>query len=48
MFTLHWNWVYSLTGIGNYIKTNNLVLKRYDLKLQDLEDMNWTITYTGN
>ena len=32
----------------DYIKTNNLVLKRYDLTLQNLEDMNWTITYDGN
>ena len=27
------------------IKSNYLVLKRYDLSLADLEDMNWTITY---
>jgi hypothetical protein len=27
------------------IVENNLVLKRYDLSLQDLESMNWTITY---
>lgn len=32
----------------DYIKTNNLVLKRYDLTLKDLEDMNWTITYDEN
>lgn len=32
----------------DYIKANNLVLKRYDLTLQNLEDMNWTITYDGN
>ena len=32
----------------DYIKTNNLVLKRYDLTLKNLEDMNWTITYDGN
>lgn len=31
----------------DYIKQNNLVLKRYDLKLTDLENMNWTITYDG-
>lgn len=31
----------------DYIKTNNLVLKRYDLTLKDLENMNWTITYDG-
>ncbi len=31
-----------------YIKANNLVLKRYDLTLKDLEDMNWTITYDEN
>ena len=31
----------------DYIKTNNLVLKRYDLTLKDMEDMNWTITYDG-
>ena len=31
-----------------YIKDNNLILKRYDLTLQDLKDMNWTITYDGN
>jgi hypothetical protein len=27
------------------VKTNYLVLKRYDLSLQDLESMNWTVTY---
>lgn len=27
------------------VKENYLVLKRYDLSLQDLESMNWTITY---
>ena len=27
------------------VKANYLVLKRYDLSLQDLENMNWTITY---
>jgi hypothetical protein len=27
------------------VKAKYLVLKRYDLSLQDLEDMNWTITY---
>ena len=32
----------------DYIKANNLVLKRYDLTLQDLIDMNWEITYTGD
>lgn len=32
----------------DYIKTNNLVLKRYDLTLKDLESMNWTITFDGN
>lgn len=32
----------------DYIKTNNLGLKRYDLTLKNLEDMNWTITYDGN
>lgn len=32
----------------DYIKANNLVLKRYDLTLKDLENMNWTITYDGN
>lgn len=32
----------------DYIKTNNLVLKRYDVTLHDLENMNWTITYDGN
>lgn len=32
----------------DYIKANNLVLKRYDLTLQDLQNMNWTITYDGN
>jgi hypothetical protein len=32
----------------DYIKANNLVLKRYDLTLKDLKDMNWTITYDGN
>ncbi len=30
------------------VKTNNLVLKRYDLTLQDLKNSNWTITYDGN
>jgi hypothetical protein len=29
----------------DYVKANNLVLKRYDLSLQDLKDLNWTITY---
>ncbi len=32
----------------DYIKANNLVIKRYDLTLKDLENMNWTITYDGN
>lgn len=32
----------------DYIKANNLVLKRYDLTLEDLENMNWTIMYDGN
>ena len=32
----------------DYIKANDLVLKRYDLTLKDLENMNWTITYNGN
>ena len=27
------------------VKAKYLVLKRYDLSLQDLESMNWTITY---
>jgi hypothetical protein len=27
------------------IKANYLILKRYDLSLQDLENMNWTVTY---
>jgi hypothetical protein len=27
------------------IVKNYMILKRYDLSLQDLEDMNWTITY---
>lgn len=27
------------------VKVNYLVLKRYDLSLQDLQSMNWTITY---
>lgn len=27
------------------VKANYLVLKRYDLTLQDLNDMNWSITY---
>jgi len=27
------------------VKANYLVLKRYDLSLQDLEKMDWTITY---
>jgi hypothetical protein len=27
------------------VKANYLVLKRYDLSLQALEDVNWTITY---
>ncbi len=27
------------------VKANYLVLKRYDLSLQDLENMSWTITY---
>jgi len=28
------------------IKLNYKVLKRYDLSFQDLEKMNWTITYS--
>ncbi|AZA90787.1 Uncharacterised protein [Chryseobacterium nakagawai] len=32
----------------DYVKANNLVLKRYDLTLQDLKNMNWVITYDGN
>ena len=32
----------------DYIKANNLVLKRYDLTIEDLKDINWTITYDGN
>lgn len=31
----------------DYMKANNLVLKRYDLTLQDLNNMNWTIIYDG-
>jgi|AntDeeMinimDraft_5_1070356.scaffolds.fasta_scaffold02449_5 hypothetical protein len=31
----------------NYIKENELVLKRYDLTLKDLDSLNWTITYDG-
>lgn len=27
------------------VKANYLVLKRYDLSLEDLQEMNWTITY---
>jgi hypothetical protein len=27
------------------IKANYLVMKRYDLSLPDLEEMDWTITY---
>jgi hypothetical protein len=27
------------------VKTNYLILKRYDLSLQDLKNTNWTITY---
>ncbi|GAB4278070.1 MAG: hypothetical protein Kow0068_01530 [Marinilabiliales bacterium] len=27
------------------VKANYLVLRRYDLSLQDLKDMSWTITY---
>ena len=29
------------------VKDNNLVLKRYDLTLEDLEGMNWEIIYDG-
>ena len=29
----------------DYIKANSLVLKRYDLSLQDLKNSNWTISY---
>lgn len=32
----------------DYVKENNLFLKRYDLTLKNLEDMNWKITYDGN
>lgn len=31
-----------------YIKENNLVLKRYDLTHNDLQKDNWTIIYDGN
>lgn len=31
----------------DYIRENNLVLKRYDITLEDLQKMNWTITYDG-
>ena len=31
----------------DYIKENDLVLKRYDLTLKDLDSLNWTITYDG-
>lgn len=31
----------------DYIKKNNLVLKRYELTLKDLDSLNWTITYDG-
>lgn len=31
----------------DYIKEHNLVLKRYDLTLKDLKNMNWTIAYDG-
>lgn len=31
-----------------YIIEHDLVLKRYDLTLKDLEDMDWTIVYDGN
>jgi hypothetical protein len=27
------------------IRLERMILKRYDLSLHDLEDMNWTITY---
>ena len=27
------------------VKANYMVLKRYDLSLQDLKNMNWTVTY---
>lgn len=29
----------------DYMKTNNLVLKRYQFTLQELKNNNWTITY---
>ncbi len=32
----------------DYIKENELVLKRYDLTLKDLDSLNWTITYDGD
>lgn len=32
----------------DYIKANDLFIKRYDLTLKDLNNMNWTITYDGN
>ncbi|MCK9617890.1 MAG: hypothetical protein M0R21_08655 [Lentimicrobiaceae bacterium] len=33
------------TAPWDTVKANYLVLKRYDLSLQDLQIMNWTITY---
>jgi len=33
------------TTAWDSVKANYLVLKRYDLSLDDLKRMNWTITY---
>jgi len=35
------------TSTWQTVKDNNLVLKRYDLTLEDLEGMNWEIIYDG-
>ena len=35
------------TSTWQAVKDNNLVLKRYDLTLEDLEGMNWEIIYDG-
>ncbi len=44
--------MYDSVMLGNRdwkdIRNEYLVAKRYDLTLQDLENMNWTIIYDGN
>ena len=49
---LEYIWLFDENVINNYswedIVENEMYLIRYDLSLQDLEDMNWEIVYDGN